>query len=91
MDTWIWRKYQIKNSFTILYDGKSISGKIGGYYETDQDALDYAIRDAEKDFERRKEKKISQAPFVTDTNSWAKLGLKVALKEAVQMTMEHII
>ena len=27
--------------------------------------------------------KIPTAPFVTDTNAWTKLGLKVALKEAV--------
>jgi hypothetical protein len=27
---------------------------------------------------------VSSAPFVTDTNAWTKLGLKVALKEAVK-------
>lgn len=30
------------------------------------------------------EKKLPSAPYVTDTNSWAKLGLKVALQHAVQ-------
>jgi hypothetical protein len=29
-------------------------------------------------------KNIPEAPFVTDTNAWTKLGLKVALKEAVK-------
>ena len=30
------------------------------------------------------ERKVPTAPFVTDTNAWTKLGLKVALKEAVK-------
>ena len=33
---------------------------------------------------------IQQAPFVTDTNAWTKLGLKVALKEAVAQGAERI-
>ena len=32
----------------------------------------------------KQETKIPSAPFVTDTNSWVKLGLKVALQKAVQ-------
>jgi hypothetical protein len=83
-------KYQIKNSFTILYDSKSISGKISGDFATDQDALDYAITSAKGDFERRKESKTPAAPFVTDTNAWTKLGLKVALKEAVKQGADKI-
>ncbi len=35
-------------------------------------------------------KKTPQAPFVTDTNSWTKLGLKVALKEAVKQGADKI-
>lgn len=31
-----------------------------------------------------------QAPFVTDTNAWVKLGLKVALKEAVKQGVDKI-
>ena len=31
-----------------------------------------------------------QAPFVTDTNAWTKLGLKVALKEAVKQGADKI-
>ena len=34
--------------------------------------------------------KIPTAPFVTDTNAWTKLGLKVALKEAVTQGAERI-
>lgn len=35
-------------------------------------------------------KATSEAPFVTDTNSWVKLGLKVALKEAVAQGVDKI-
>jgi len=35
-------------------------------------------------------KSIPQAPFVTDTNAWTKLGLKVALKEAVKQGADKI-
>jgi ribosomal protein S18 acetylase RimI-like enzyme len=33
---------------------------------------------------------VPQAPFVTDTNAWTKLGLKVALKEAVKQGADKI-
>lgn len=33
---------------------------------------------------------ISRAPFITDTNTWAKLGLKIALKYAVKEGAESI-
>jgi len=33
---------------------------------------------------------VPTAPFVTDTNAWAKLGLKVALKEAVRQGADKI-
>jgi tetratricopeptide (TPR) repeat protein len=35
-------------------------------------------------------KNTPQAPFVTDTNAWTKLGLKVALKEAVKQGADKI-
>jgi hypothetical protein len=35
-------------------------------------------------------KSIPSAPFVTDTNAWTKLGLKVALKEAVAQGVDKI-
>jgi hypothetical protein len=38
----------------------------------------------------RQSKMIQTAPFVTDTNSWTKLGLKVALKEAVKQGVDKI-
>ncbi len=33
---------------------------------------------------------VPAAPFVTDTNAWTKLGLKVALKEAVKQGVDRI-
>ena len=36
------------------------------------------------------EKAITPAPFVMDTNAWTKLGLKVALKEAVKQGADKI-
>jgi hypothetical protein len=36
------------------------------------------------------EKALPAAPFVTDTNAWTKLGLKVALKEAVKQGADKI-
>jgi hypothetical protein len=36
------------------------------------------------------ESKVPTAPFVMDTNAWAKLGLKVALKEAVAQGVDKI-
>ncbi len=38
----------------------------------------------------RQEKQITSAPFVTDTNAWTKLGLKVGLKEAVKQGIDKI-
>ena len=37
-----------------------------------------------------RDSKTPTAPFVTDTNAWTKLGLKVALKEAVAQGAERI-
>jgi len=35
-------------------------------------------------------KNIPEAPFITETNSWVKLGMKVALKEAVKQGVDKI-
>jgi len=59
---------------------------IGGIGNTKQDA----IADANKRYGteinvfEKTPKGVPSAPFVTDTNSWTKLGLKVALREAVK-------
>jgi hypothetical protein len=36
------------------------------------------------------DKNVPSAPFVTDTNAWTKLGLKIALKEAVRQGADKI-
>jgi len=40
--------------------------------------------------ENQGQSKIPSAPFVTNTNSWAKLGVKVALKEAINQNVDKI-
>ena len=47
------------------------------------------INNAERSI-KNAESSIPSAPFVTDTNSWVKLGLKVALKEAVKQGADKI-
>ena len=42
------------------------------------------------DFTKPRPKEIPEAPFITDTNAWTKLGLKVALKEAVAQGADKI-
>jgi hypothetical protein len=42
------------------------------------------------DFTKPRPKEIPDAPFVTDTNAWTKLALKVALKEAVKQGADKI-
>jgi len=52
-----------------------------GYGKTKEEAINNAIKELNS---RNDEKNIEQAPFVTDTNAWVKLGLKYALKQAVE-------
>lgn len=51
------------------------------------DTKEIAIQNALKNLNRRK---VPTAPFVTDTNAWTKLALKVALKEAVKQGASKI-
>jgi len=55
----------------------------GYYIQTNMNnGKTYAIKEALKG--------TPQAPFVTDTNAWTKLGLKVALKEAVKQGVDKM-
>ena len=54
-------------------------------YKTIEEAKNYVVNDKKK-----VDSGVPQAPFVTDTNSWTKLGLKVALKEAVSQGVDKI-
>jgi hypothetical protein len=60
-------------------------GKGRWQYEMDESESrkEYDLLDIRDRAESRDRSKIPSAPFVTDTNSWTKLGLKTALKEAV--------
>ena len=69
------------------------SKKITGYDTSYRLAsLENKIEDIDKKiFDNFWEKEgISTAPFVMDTNAWTKLGLKVALKEAVAQGVDKI-
>ena len=63
-------------------DGNIQSTTIG-QGETKSEAIQRALDNLNR-------RKIQTAPFVMDTNAWTKLGLKVALKEAVAQGAERI-
>ena len=47
-------------------------------------------KSASEKFDEATKPNIPAAPFVTDTNAWTKLGLKVALKEAIRQGVDRI-
>ncbi len=61
--------------------------KRGEIYETEVKPLGFALEEAKN---QNRIQKTPTAPFVTDTNAWTKLGLKVALKEAVKQGADKI-
>ena len=63
-------------------DGNIQSTTIG-QGETKSEAIQRALDNLNR-------RKIQTAPFVMDTNAWTKLGLKVALKEAVAQGADKI-
>lgn len=69
--------------------------KVKGFSEIDNAAY-YPHKESIEQAKQRwvksysKEMGIEDAPFVTDTNSWVKLGLKTALKEAVAQGADQI-
>jgi hypothetical protein len=87
------RQYELKKN-----DGESRSQLRLRDKEFDKLAKEYAPAE-QKEFEARKafnefqinnRTDIPKAPFVTDTNAWVKLGLKIALKEAVKEGADRI-
>lgn len=77
--------YEIKES--ELYDGNYSVYKNGVKVQdgfTKEGARNYVTQKASN------ESGIASAPFVTDTNAWVKLGLKVALKEAVKQGADKV-
>jgi hypothetical protein len=98
---WSNHRYQTpimtQNELSDFYDVyieelKNNSNKKTGYGTSYQIAdIENKIQDINKKIEDFSEKTgLPQAPFVTDTNSWAKLGLKVALKEAIKQGADKI-
>jgi hypothetical protein len=82
-----------RNGETVAWKIELKSDKnIGGIGNTKEDA----IKDANKRYGteintlEKQQKGTPSAPFVTDTNAWTKLGLKVALKEAVKQGADKI-
>ena len=76
----------------IYYDGKWVD-KLLTTYSTKEEIQRDILRSAEFQFKARQKTEnlgIVPAPFVTDTNSWVKLGLKVAMKEAVAQGADRI-
>jgi hypothetical protein len=68
------------------------SKKISGYSPSYQLAsVENKLEDINKKiFEFSAKEGVKKAPFVMDTNAWTKLGLKVALKEAVRQGVKKI-
>jgi hypothetical protein len=78
------------------YEALEVNGKILHTYssadgemvvsssENKENARENAEEVARKNAEFLYTREVPSAPFVTDTNAWVKLGLKVALKEAVK-------
>ena len=86
-------------------EGFATGEKVGNFssYIKDNLKLNWSDEKISKEFNNRDSKeykewdrilsqqtKIPSAPFVTDTNSWTKLGLKVALREAVKQGADKI-
>ena len=92
---------EILNDEPTYYDDEAggtrhrITLKVKGYSEVANGAY-YPHKETLKQLKERiaksysKEMGISAAPFVMDTNTWTKLGLKVALKEAVKQGADKI-
>jgi hypothetical protein len=68
---------------------KKIGTKFGSKEREELDK-EYKKLQEEEQLILSKNGKINAAPFVTDTNSWTKLGLKVALKEAVKQGADKL-
>lgn len=51
--------------------------------EAKREVASVALNDVIREHNEEVNRLVPNAPFVTDTNSWVRLGLKVALKEAV--------
>jgi hypothetical protein len=86
-------KKELSNFYDIyIQELENNSVKISGYSPYYLlSSLENKIREIdEKIFDFSAKKGISQAPFVTDTKAWTKLGLKTAIKEAIKQRVDRI-
>lgn len=80
-------------AYKLNYKGKDLAFVFKdeqSFFKNDAEINNVLLHRANRDYARSQENKIPTAPFVTDTNSWTKLGLKVALKEAVKQGADKI-
>ena len=67
-------------------DGETVISSSEKFESAKKTAEDIARRNAEFLYTRE----VPKAPFVTDTNAWTKLGLKIALREAVRQNADRL-
>ena len=67
-------------------DGETVISSSEKFENAKKTAEDIARKNAEFLYTRE----VPKAPFVTDTNAWAKLGLKMALREAVRQNADKL-
>ena len=75
-----------QNRYDVFENGRLIRANV--FAQTEQRAIDYVTNNPNEAVSNSL--KVPTAPFVTDTNAWTKLGLKVALKEAVKQGADKI-
>lgn len=93
-----WGQKGKKEGFGDKFEVKKVDGGFGIFNAQtgEREAIAGTFQNIEKANERLKFVNergfggIPSAPFVTDTNSWAKLGIKVALKEAVKQGVDKL-
>jgi len=84
------KKYSAKQHIEAGPNGVAIIKELG-LFKTMDEAVN-AILNSKifKDAPTKIHKQPPSAPFVTDTNAWTKLGLKIALKEAVRQKADAL-
>lgn len=70
-----------------MYKDGETQFKDGIVQLTEKELAQYKL---DTEYQKREEIAIT-GPFVTDTNAWVKLGLKIALREAVSRGADKIV
>jgi hypothetical protein len=80
-------------AYKLNYNGKDLAFVFNDekhLFKNQSEIDNILIHRANRGYVRRQEGKTPKAPFITDTNKWVSLGLKVALKEAVKQGADKI-